>query len=283
MPRPLTFLKEIIAMQINFNKSLDLVLKHEGGWSNHPSDPGGATMRGVTQRVYTGYRSRKGLPDRSVRSIELAELRDIYKRQYWDAVCGDDLPSGLDYAVFDYAVNSGPVRAARDLQRALGIKVDGHIGQSTIAAAMKLDTMTVVRKLQALRMAFLQSLKTFPVFGKGWTSRVNGVLLAADVMAARPHTVSPAVAVTPEPAPASDEGSEEVANSRTQKADEADIKVTKREGFFEKVIAGVTSGGAGVIAAMQGLDWRIGVALVVVAAVGATAYIVFHRSSGEEG
>jgi lysozyme family protein len=158
---------------------LPLVLAHEGGFSDHPRDPGGATMKGVTQRVYDHYRELKGLEPRSVRHITTRELEEIYQKQYFDAVKGDQLPAGLDYAVFDYAVNSGPGRAAKDLQRTLGrgLKVDGQIGLGTLAVireAMAEDEEGLIQKYCDRRLRFLRGLKTWDVFGKGWGRRVFG-------------------------------------------------------------------------------------------------------------
>ena len=99
-------------------ESLARVLAHEGGYSNHPNDPGGPTMKG-TQRVYDGFRKGKGLATRSVKSLTTAELNEIYVRQYWDAVQGDTLPAGVDYVVLDGALNSGPGRSIMWLQQAL--------------------------------------------------------------------------------------------------------------------------------------------------------------------
>ena len=107
-------------MKENFSRSYAAALKEEGGFSNHPKDPGGATMRGVTQRVYDAYRINKGEYKQSVGRISDFEVRDIFKRQYWDAVKADELPAGVDYAVFDFAINSGPSRAVKELQRIVG-------------------------------------------------------------------------------------------------------------------------------------------------------------------
>lgn len=161
-------------MKANFPIALPWTLAHEGGWSNHPKDPGGATMRGVTQRVYTAYRERVGKPNQSVRFIEPAEILDIYKAQYWDALRCDDLPTGVDYAVFDFGVNSGVSRAAKYLQRILGVKQDGVIGEMSIKAANMADPGFIVDKLCEDRMAFLRRLKTWKTFGRGWTRRVMG-------------------------------------------------------------------------------------------------------------
>lgn len=160
-----------------FEKVLPLILAHEGGYVNHPADPGGATMKGVTQAVYDSYRRNKGLAVRSVRQITTTELRAIYKFQYWDMINGDRLPAGLDYAAFDYAVNSGASRASKDLQRVLGVKVDGQIGEGTIEKACELagvDEEGLIRDFCDRRMRFLKNLKTYGTFGRGWFRRVMG-------------------------------------------------------------------------------------------------------------
>lgn len=161
-------------MQENFKTALEYVLAHEGGFVNHALDPGGATNRGVTQATYDGYRASIGLAGQSVRHITEGEVADIYKRQYWDVVKGDDLPAGVDYAVFDYGVNSGPKRAAKALQGVVGASVDGWIGQGTIAAVKAMDELEVIEALCEQRMAFVRRLKTFKTFGRGWTSRIMG-------------------------------------------------------------------------------------------------------------
>jgi len=161
-------------MKSNFTIVLPWTLAHEGGWSNHPKDPGGATMRGVTQRTFSSYLSRKGMPSRSVRSITPEEILDIYKAQYWDALRCDELPAGLDYAVFDFGVNSGVSRAAKFLQRIVGARQDGIIGEQTLSKAQNGDASYLVEALCNERMKFLRGLKTWKTFGKGWTRRVMG-------------------------------------------------------------------------------------------------------------
>jgi len=153
-------------MNSNYEHCLKLTLVYEGGWSNHPADPGGATMKGVTQRVYDDYRRRQGLPSQSVRSLSDTELRAIYRRGYWDAVSGDTLPAGLDCSVFDLAVNSGPGRAMSFLRATSG------------------DTITRIKGISARRRGFLQALKTFRVFGRGWMARCAAIEAASLRMAA---------------------------------------------------------------------------------------------------
>jgi lysozyme family protein len=164
-------------MRANWDKSLALVLQHEGGYVNHPDDPGGATNKGITQRVYDAFRDRKSLPRQSVRNITSAEVSQIYREQYWNAVRGDELPAGVDYAVFDYAVNSGAKRSKEELQRVLGVGVDGQLGGVSMQAlheACMVDEEAVIKKLCDRRMRFVRSLKTFKTFGKGWTRRIVG-------------------------------------------------------------------------------------------------------------
>lgn len=161
----------------NYARALPHVLVHEGGWSNHKADPGGATMKGVTQRVYDAFRDRRGEERRSVRLIEDPELQAIYRRQYWDAIRGDSLPDGVDYVVFDGAVNSGPAQSVKWLQRALGtVKVDGMIGEATLAAAEAYpDHDKLIALILDRRLAFLKALKTWGTFKGGWSARVDQV------------------------------------------------------------------------------------------------------------
>lgn len=169
-------------MESNYAGSLAAVLVHEGGYVNHPKDPGGATNKGVTQRVYDDWRTARGLPTRSVKHLLQAELESIYRRQYWDAIKGDDLPSGVDYCVFDFAVNSGANRAARFLQEAVLVTVDGKIGPVTLAAVAQAPADKLIDLICDLRMCFLRNLDIFKTFGKGWTRRVEDVRAKARAM-----------------------------------------------------------------------------------------------------
>lgn len=179
----------------NFKRSLSKVLVHEGGYSNHPADPGGATMKGVIQRVYDAYRDRKGLKRRSVKNITTAELEEIYRKQYWDACRCDDLPDGVDYVVFDGAVNSGPAQSIKWLQRALGVNADGVIGAITLQRVNSVqDKDALIDRVCDRRLAFLKALKTWPTFGKGWSSRVSGVRSVGKAWADPGKKEAPAVA-----------------------------------------------------------------------------------------
>lgn len=170
-------------MRANFDKALAAVLVHEGGYVNHPKDPGGATNKGITQKVYSDWRFAHDLPSRSVKDITDAEVMAIYKHLYWDAIKGDELPAGVDYAAFDFAVNSGVSRAARYLQEAAGVNVDGQIGPVTLAAIKARPAQDMIAALCDARMGFLKRLSTFDTFGRGWSRRVAEVEVRAKGMA----------------------------------------------------------------------------------------------------
>jgi lysozyme family protein len=160
-----------------FVRALPRVLAHEGGYVNDPQDPGGATNKGITFRVYDAYRTRKRQRTQDVRNITAVEVADIYRLQYWDVVKGDELPPGLDYVLFDGAVNSGPSQSVKWLQRALGnVLVDGQMGQATLAAVMEHgNSAELIDAVCDRRLAFLQALNTWPRFGRGWSRRVGAV------------------------------------------------------------------------------------------------------------
>ena len=169
-------------MKRNFKNALKRVLVHEGGWADHPKDPGGATMKGVTLAVYRRFFGEdKG--KEALRDITDDELETIYRAGYWDKCRCDDLPKGIDYAVFDAAVNSGPGRSAKWLQGAVGAKQDGAIGDRTLARVAEQEPVPVVDSMCDRRLAFLRGLDTWSTFGGGWGKRVEGVRAAATAMA----------------------------------------------------------------------------------------------------
>lgn len=156
------------------------MMRWEKGYADHPRDPGGKTMDGVTQRVFHAWLRNQGKPVRPVRDITEAEKLAIYREQYWDEIKGDQLPPGIDLVVFDMAVNSGPSRSARYLQAALGSnRQDGVIGQVTLAAAREAyerdDDDDVIRRMMASRNAFLRGLPTWDPFGAGWANRTRDI------------------------------------------------------------------------------------------------------------
>ena len=155
----------------NFEKCLETILHHEGGYVNHPKDPGGETNLGVTKRVWEEWGGTKDMKD-----LTPEDVAPLYKKNYWDRVKGDQLPSGLDLAVFDWAVNSGTGRAAKKLQEMIGTVADGGIGPNTLK---KLDEYidaaggieATIEMYKATRQDFYESLETFETFGRGWTRR----------------------------------------------------------------------------------------------------------------
>lgn len=165
----------------NFDNVLQIVLKDEGGFVNNPADPGGMTNLGVTKRVWEGFVGH-AVNEADMRALTPADVAPLYRQNYWNGVRGDDLPAGVDYAVMDFAVNSGVNRAAKFLQQACNVNPDGNIGPNTLSAVNNADPTTLIDTVCDQRLAFLQSLPTFATFGKGWTSRVNRVKDAAEQM-----------------------------------------------------------------------------------------------------
>ncbi|WP_158966277.1 glycoside hydrolase family 108 protein [Chachezhania sediminis] len=184
-------------MTDRFARALPRILAHEGGFVNHPADPGGATNRGITQATYNGWLKSQGRASRPVQYISDAEVAAIYGVQYWDAIRGDELPAGVAYAVFDAAVNSGPARAAKWLQAAVGVTADGVIGVQTLAAAAKAPAHKVIDAMCDARLAFLKRLRAWPTFGKGWTRRVADVRQLAHMWATDEDLAPPKVASAP--------------------------------------------------------------------------------------
>lgn len=169
-------------MKGNFEQSLALVLKHEGGWVDHPKDPGGETMMGVTKRVWEAWIGKSVKPG-SMKSLTVADVTPLYKDKYWDVIRGDDLPDGVDYALFDFAVNSGTTRAIRTVQEIVGVTSDGMMGPKTLAAIKSQDPGDLAAKICDKRLEFLRGLTNWPTFGRGWTPRVAAVKKMAVQMA----------------------------------------------------------------------------------------------------
>ncbi|MDX8449109.1 glycosyl hydrolase 108 family protein [Mesorhizobium captivum] len=124
----------------------------------------------------------------SKRGCGRSSMMQTYRRFYWDAVLGAELPDGIDYAVFDFAVNSGPGKAAKYLRAVLGVAEDSRVGPATLAAARAKPAGVVIDTLCDARLAFLQRLPTWPTFGKGWGARVASVRAEALLISARPET-----------------------------------------------------------------------------------------------
>ncbi len=237
-----------------FERAFALLAVHEGGYVNHPDDPGGATNKGVTQRTYDNYRARHGLARRDVRSISDDEVAAIYRVQYWDAIRADDLPEGVAYCVFDAAVNSGPGRAVRWLQAGIGASVDGVIGNETMGLTVRADPRTLIDGYCDRRLAFMQRLRHWPTFKNGWTRRVAEV---------RAQSKAWAVNAEPEPSQVLPQAKAEGEQSAT-----ATLRDTLTDGKAVGAITGIL-GSAGTLLSGHGpVQYALAAALVIAALAG---------------
>ena len=157
-------------MNKNFDKCLSMLLVHEGGYVNHPKDPAGMTNLGVTKKTYDNYYNTD-IDEQEMRELSKADVEPIYKDQYWLKCHCQELPSGVDWAVFDYAVNAGPSRAAKALQRAVGALEDGIIGPQTLALVKQENRIDIIDEIAEYREDVYRSLGTFDTFGRGWLRR----------------------------------------------------------------------------------------------------------------
>lgn len=169
-------------MRANFEASLALVIVSEGGFVNDPRDPGGMTNLGCTRRVLEAHKGC-AVDEATMRALTVADVAPIYKDKYWDMVAADLLPLGLDYAVFDCAINSGPRQAAKLLQQVLDVHDDGLIGPATLAAVAAHEPADLIAAFSGKRLKFLKHLKLWSRFGVGWGRRVLDVARVATAMA----------------------------------------------------------------------------------------------------
>ena len=162
----------------NYVTCLEMILHHEGGYVNHPKDPGGETNLGVTKRVYEDFGGTKDMKD-----LVREDVEPIYKKNYWDRMKCDDVPAGLDLCLFDFGVNAGTGRSAKYLQRMIGTVADGGIGRNTLRALgnyiEEVGTEGAIKNFQSKRQEYYESLSTFETFGRGWTRRVDETTQAA--------------------------------------------------------------------------------------------------------
>ena len=176
-------------MLSNWDKSFDMVIAHEGGFTNDERDPGnklpdgrkGSTMLGCTQANWEKYIGHQVTQD-DMKALKKEDVKPLYKRDYWDAVKGDNLPAGVDYAVFDFAINAGSSAARKMIQKALGVTADGAIGPATMKAIQEADALELLEKFSHSKEAFYKSLPTFGTYGKGWLKRVADVQTSASTM-----------------------------------------------------------------------------------------------------
>jgi lysozyme family protein len=149
---------------------MTMLLAHEGGYVNHPSDPGGMTNLGVTKRTYDEYHGTD-IDEEGMRNLTKADVIPIYRRNYWERCRCQDLASGIDWATFDASVNHGTGRAARLLQRAVETTQDGSIGPLTLMKVKQHEVTNIINRIAVYREEFYRSLDTFDTFGRGWLRR----------------------------------------------------------------------------------------------------------------
>ena len=263
--------------QRNFDQIMKWVGISEGNYVDHPKDPGGATNHGITIGTLAAWR-KKRVSKTDVLNLTKEEADQIYKAQYWDTVKGDDLPSGIDYAVFDYGVNSGPSRAIKSLQKALGVTADGVIGMITLNAVRNCDAPSVITKICEERWAFMKRLRTWPTFGKGWTRRVMGNMpgFQSDDIGVIDRGImlySDKGVPIPEPKP--------VQGEPVGKAEQSDVSALSAWTTPQGAAQGATiiSGLGSVVSGSGPVQWAFAAALVIAAGTAAYLLISKHREA----
>lgn len=267
-------------MRNSFATVIPHVLKHEGGYVDHPKDPGGATNKGVTLATFRRF-IKPGGTKSDLRKLTTDQAAHCYKKFYWDRVSGDDLPAGVDYAVFDFAVNSGPSRAAKYLQKLVGAVADGVIGPATIAACSKVSSENLVNGLCDARLAFMKRIRggsLWKTFGRGWSARVSDVRkLSVKLSRTAEPDAPPIPAPRPMPSPEKVEAKLRESGSRTiENADQV-----KRESWLAKALTFVSGGGLGIatyfeqFAAMPPM-----VLMALIVAVTVVILVLLFRNSG---
>ncbi|MGS4945538.1 glycoside hydrolase family 108 protein [Meridianimarinicoccus sp. RP-17] len=240
-----------------FEACVGIVLAHEGGFVDHPDDPGGATNFGITHGTLAAHRG-SAVSVQDVRELTRAEAKAIYHRSYWKTVQGDDLPVGIDLVVFDFGVNAGVARSVKLLQRVLGVDADGIAGEMTLAAARAADPRDVIVRFGQGRMAHYRALKTWSKFGRGWTRRTEGVERQALLFASGAET-----------------GADDIAPIETPKADDRPSVKSQLRTELRKIVTGGAGMAASVLAASgsaaQPVQWAL--AGVIVAGF---AYLIWR-------
>jgi lysozyme family protein len=242
----------------SYPEAIRRLLASEGGYVNHPSDPGGPTNFGITLADYRRY-VKPDAGDADVRAMTVDAAKAIYRAKYWGAMRCDALPAGVDYCVFDYAVNSGTGRAPKVVQRVLEQTVNGRMDDATVAAVLARDAREVVQAICDERMRFLKGLRTWQVFGKGWSRRVGEVRAASLAMADR------AAGRIPGDVPA----------TRTTGKGAVPINKKARNGTTGGAIA--TGGATAQQAAEGGADWIVVAIIVAVTLAVAAGAWTFWR------
>ena len=240
-----------------FAKAMPHVFSEEGGYVDLKADPGGATNLGITLATLSAWEGRK-VSKAEVRALTKAKATEIYRANFWDKIAGDDLPAGVDYAVFDFCINSGPARAVKMLQKVVGVDQDGIIGAKTLAAVRNISADRVINGLCDARLAWLKTLGTFKTFGKGWTSRVSRVR-------SRALAFSRDSAPVPSPVP-------QVPTGKAVQSDTSLKEVLKKPEAWGPLGGLIT--GVGAMADGSGpMQWALAVAMVALVGIGLYFFI----------
>lgn len=220
----------------NFERAVKLVLKHEGGYINHPNDPGGPTNFGITLATYRKHVNPAADAD-DVRRMNIEHAKAIYRKSYWNALGCDQLPSGVDYAIFDYGVNSGTGRAYRVLR---AVKEKGGSPSQQVNAICN------------ERLSFLKGLGTWKTFGKGWARRVSEVRTVALAMAA------------------------ETASGMPDKTAVEEVKIPepKQPAKSKTIWAAIMAFLSTLLSSLGGADWKVWAVIIVGALM---AFIIVDR------
>lgn len=258
-------------MKDNFLKVMPWVFEEEGGYVDHPKDPGGATNLGITHRTLGAWRGRP-VTKQDVKNLTKQEAQNIYKSEYWNQVSGDRLPSGIDYATLDFGINSGPARAVKELQKIVGVNPDGIVGAQTIAAIQKFSISKLIDLYCDARIRYLRGLKTFKTFGKGWLARV------ARVRKRSKSLVGDSTSDIPKASPqASMKEIEPISAPKAREEDESlTNKLKKPESWGP--LTGLLSGLSGFVAGSGPIQWALGLAMFVGIGIGLYYFIKKERS-----
>ena len=176
-------------MKENWERSFELMLGSEGGFNDDPRDNGnklpdgrpGSTMLGVTQYNWEAWSGHQ-VTHEQMKKLKPEDVKPFYKKKFWDACRCNDLPEGIDYLVFDFAVNAGVGRSAKTLQSAVGATPDGAIGPLTLAAVAKQSETELIDNFSAAKVDFYVGLNN-STYEDGWLNRVKHVRTAALGMA----------------------------------------------------------------------------------------------------
>ncbi len=244
-------------MRETLTTALDLMFGHEGGYVNNPKDPGGATKYGITHRTLAAHRGVQSVTPAEVKTLTKEEAIVIYRRSYWVQSGGDLLPVGIDFMAFDYGVNSGPAQAVKSLQRVVGVTADGIVGGQTVAA-VKAYKGDLIGAYAAERLRFMRTLKTWPVFGRGWRERVVSVEAQARQLVKGKVTITDAY----------------TASAKANPKDQSLTETLKKPEAWAS-IGGLLSGLGGMASGSGPIQWAL--AIIMVGAFATVAYFLIKR------